>query len=410
MPRRLLFVGHDASRSGAVIFLLHFLRWLKRRHPEVSFSVLLRRGGSLAGEFSALAPTFVLKGIFDPHSLPGRAAKHSLAAQRLIARARRLRLRLFFGGGLMPDVIYSNTATNGWAVDDLAAIRGMKRPRVITHLHEMEFTIRHHTDPGSFAKVEEQTDMYIAASEAVRRDVLKHHTIPESKVAVIHEFVPAHKAPVADAGSLRAQFREQHRIPPSAFVVAGCGTVGWRKGTDLLVPLLIALRKRLPDAPVCFLWIGCDASDPNVIRLRYDSEQAGVAEHLRLIDVQADLSAGYAAADVFALLSREDPFPLVCLEAAAAGKPIVCFADAGGMPEFVESDSGIVVPFLDLAAMAEALAHLYEDPSERDRFGARALEKVRERHDLESNAPRLWSLVAGEMQLVCPSSQQTAQA
>jgi hypothetical protein len=40
----------------------------------------------------------------------------------------------------------------------------------------------------------------------------------------------------------------------------------------------------------------------------------------------------------------------VCLEAAALGKPIICFGDAGGMPEFIEEVCELVVPYLDILA------------------------------------------------------------
>ena len=60
------------------------------------------------------------------------------------------------------------------------------------------------------------------------------------------------------------------------------------------------------------------------------------------------MSDYFSIFDVFALMFREDPFPLVCLEAALLEKPNLCFARAGGASELVESDSGFVVPYLDL--------------------------------------------------------------
>ena len=67
------------------------------------------------------------------------------------------------------------------------------------------------------------------------------------------------------------------------------------------------------------------------------------------------------AADVFLLSSREDPFPLVCLEAADCGLPVLCFADAGGMPLFVQEDAGAVVPYLDVDEMANQLRSFLAD-------------------------------------------------
>jgi hypothetical protein len=50
--RRVLFVSHQASRTGAPILLLHFLRWL--RANTSNFEIVVRLGGELSGKFSDL--------------------------------------------------------------------------------------------------------------------------------------------------------------------------------------------------------------------------------------------------------------------------------------------------------------------------------------------------------------------
>jgi glycosyltransferase involved in cell wall biosynthesis len=86
--------------------------------------------------------------------------------------------------------------------------------------------------------------------------------------------------------------------------------------------------------------------------------------------------------DVFALTSRIDPYPVVCLESAALGKPIICFDKAGGMPELVEDDCGFVVPYLDIPAFTEKVVTLYEDRALCRQLGLAARMKVTSRHDL----------------------------
>ena len=93
------------------------------------------------------------------------------------------------------------------------------------------------------------------------------------------------------------------------------------------------------------------------------------------------------------MISREDPYPLVCLEAASVGKPIICFADAGGMPEFVEEDCGFVVPYLDIDGFAARVIELSSSPDLLTRMSANAFRKVRERHDIERSAPKLAELL-----------------
>ena len=97
--------------------------------------------------------------------------------------------------------------------------------------------------------------------------------------------------------------------------------------------------------------------------------------------------------DVFALTSREDPFPLVMLEAAAAGVPLVCFAGGGGAPEFVQPDAGHVAAYLDVAGMAAAVSDLLEREEERQRMGQIAAERVRKRHTVDQAGPVLMDVI-----------------
>ena len=92
------------------------------------------------------------------------------------------------------------------------------------------------------------------------------------------------------------------------------------------------------------------------------------------------------------MVSREDPFPLVCLEAAAFQVPIICFRDAGGMPDFVEDDAGIIVPYLDVEGAASSVLALACDGDLRRRLGSRAEAKVRARHDIDKVGPQLLDL------------------
>jgi glycosyltransferase involved in cell wall biosynthesis len=152
----------------------------------------------------------------------------------------------------------------------------------------------------------------------------------------------------------------------------------------LAVTLLAAER----DGDLHFLWAGA-GEEREIVRARHDIRAAGLASKVTLLGPVEDPRPLYAAMDVFALTSREDPFPLVCLEAAAAGKPIVCFDGAGGIDEFVGRDGGFVVPYLDLAAMAERLRGLLDDEGLRRRMGERNRRHVLESYTLGVIAPKL---------------------
>lgn len=83
-----------------------------------------------------------------------------------------------------------------------------------------------------------------------------------------------------------------------------------------------------------------------------------------------------AAADVVALPSRTESFGLVFLEAWANGKPVIG-ARAGAIPAVVsDGQDGLLVPFGDVAALAEAIRTLVGDPALRERLAAAGERKV----------------------------------
>jgi glycosyltransferase involved in cell wall biosynthesis len=74
-----------------------------------------------------------------------------------------------------------------------------------------------------------------------------------------------------------------------------------------------------------------------------------------------DVPDFYDALDVFAMPSRTDSFGIVYLEAWANGKPVVA-ASAGGVPEVVtDGETGLLVSFGDVPALADSLSRLIDD-------------------------------------------------
>jgi glycosyltransferase involved in cell wall biosynthesis len=83
----------------------------------------------------------------------------------------------------------------------------------------------------------------------------------------------------------------------------------------------------------------------------------------------------YVAADVFALLSRHEPWGVVVNEAAACGLPLVLSDRVGAAPDLLhDGENGILVPADDVEATAAALQRVGGDAELRARFGARSRE------------------------------------
>ena len=134
------------------------------------------------------------------------------------------------------------------------------------------------------------------------------------------------------------------------------GTFDKRKGADLFVKA--AARARKLGSQARFVWIG---------RAPHPSEDLGDAyksllEHGIHVPESADPFPYLARADVFVLPSREDPFPLVVLEAMALGKPVIAFERSGGAREALRDGAGELVADFSASRLAERIDLVLKTP------------------------------------------------
>ena len=104
---------------------------------------------------------------------------------------------------------------------------------------------------------------------------------------------------------------------------------------------------------------------------------AASSRRILFIGPRADTAPYFLAADVFAMTSREDPCPIANLEAMESGLAVVAFQESGGPPRSFGIE-GSAVPYLDVEAMAVAVAELLSDPAAGP-AGPHAQDLVRER-------------------------------
>ncbi|HEU5125172.1 MAG TPA: glycosyltransferase [Verrucomicrobiae bacterium] len=352
--KHILFVSHDASRSGAPMFLLNLLRWLKA-NTSASFKVLLRNGGPLEPEFRTLAETFT----------PETFGRHG----RNLAGV---------------NLIYSNTCTNGELIDSL----GRGSIPVLTHMHELDYAISYFGEKSWMAATR-QTSHYFGCAEAVVQTLAQRGI--SGNVSRHYEAISVQEVQARAALTPRVEAKKNNQIPENAFVVAACGSADWRKGTDLFIELAQVLKQSKTSRPVHLVWIGRFPDDNHRQQYLAAVAKAGVPDRLHFAGEQANPCPLLNACDLFVLTSREDPFPLVMLEAAALGKPLVCFEQSGGAPEFCTMGAGIAVPHLDVQAMAKACAELLEDEVRRNQIGERAAQLTQEHFDINVIAPAIWN-------------------
>jgi glycosyltransferase involved in cell wall biosynthesis len=173
----------------------------------------------------------------------------------------------------------------------------------------------------------------------------------------------------ADRSAIRARYLQDG---VSKLVLFAGRLVPQKDLPNLLRAVALVLRRH-PD--VLFLLVGSGREE---LKARQLAEELGIAEAVRFVGAvpYGQMSAYFAACDLFVLPSVYEGNARVLAEAAAAGKPVVTTDVSGTQDTVIDGQTGYVVPVSQSKALAQGIIRLLDDPMPAAEMGLRAREHI----------------------------------
>lgn len=226
------------------------------------------------------------------------------------------------------------------------------------------------------------TDLRICVSRDIMEIRMRSEGTPADKLALIPNGV--------DVAAMRATRRPRADVMaefgwgPDNRLALAVGRLVPAKHFAALAEAMSLLRERAPDLRCLIVGEGRSEDDVREAVARWR-----VADRVVLAGPRRDVPDLLAAADVFVLTSIREGLPVSLLEAMAAEKAIVA-TGVGGVPDAVtDGESGVLVPPMDPAAVADAMARVLGDPGLRRSLGRAAARVVEERFSLDGMVRRV---------------------
>ena len=365
---RVLFVSHEATRTGAPKIILNLLQHFSQKCDIACESILLK-GGHIAKEFQQSS-------VVDCFNLTNKQRDEI-----------RKRTTDFVGryGDSKPVFAVCNSMESRFITEDLNEL-GIP---CVSLVHEL---------PSGYGK--QEYDQVFSVSRKVVfpvnfvRDAANSVTpLSDEKSMVLSQGL---LNPDFGSGVSRqeayASIRQELGLPEDAFIVLGCGTLDLRKGIDHFANIArqIAETSRT-NRPIHFVWVGEGPRWPHSLHhyVKLDLAKSPANDCVHFIGERANVEPYFVGADCFLMCSRVDPFPCVIHEAMAASLPVIAFTDAGGAPEAIGDGAGFVVPYGDYRQVAATIQLMCNQPAVTLGLRERSLQRVQQRYRFDDYAEKL---------------------
>ena len=351
---RILFLSTSMGMGGADSQLLAAAQGLQARGHDILIVSLTPLGPMGLRARSVGLPTESLemrRGIPDPRGLA-----------RLIRIARAWR----------PDVLHSHMVHANLMARAL---------QLLTPVPALVSTIHNIYDGGpllmaGYRLTNGLVDHMTIISEAAADRFIRDRIVPRKLLRVIPNGVDPELYRQAPAG-VRDGLRQALGLGRE-FVWLAVGRFETAKDYPNMLRAFAAVRDRHPEAVLLLAGRGALQVETEAL-----ARELQLGPGVRFLGVRDDVAALVSAADGYVMSSGWEGMPMVLLEAAAGGLPIVTTRVGGTAEVVLDGESGFLAPPRDHGALASAMLRLMSlTQTERRTMGERGREHIRTRYGL----------------------------
>jgi UDP-glucose:(heptosyl)LPS alpha-1,3-glucosyltransferase len=174
----------------------------------------------------------------------------------------------------------------------------------------------------------------IAISKRGKEEIIKHYGVPPEKITIIYNAIDTKRFDLEERKTIRSEARKALGISQKEPVLLFVGSGFKRKGLPAVIRALAGL-----DSEIRLMVIGKD----RIGSYRSLARKEGVDKRIIFVGPVVDVENYYCASDLFVFPTIYEPFGNVCLEAMAAGLPVVTSRICGASEVLHEGKNGFIV-------------------------------------------------------------------
>ena len=380
--RKIIVVVHDLYRHGAQFLSLNFVATLSRVFGYEVTTVACGEG-PLKARFEVYGRVIQI----------GREMAGHAELRDIFSSLR--------ADGFEKAIV--NSSASGWVIPDLTACD----IDCVGLVHEMPEIVRAMDLTPGLQAMNKHARHVVFASEIVRdrtaREILGNewnNSIIQPQGLYKRDGIVSLEEKVAARELLRTRFD----LPPDARIIVGVGYGDHRKGVDIFCRWAIEAARL--DPSLYFIWTGQIAEKMRSVCDQIRDEAGNMRWHVIFAGFQHDTSSFYKGADLYALTSREDPFPSTPIEAMYAGAPVIMVKGTSGIEDLSATGAVTVLDTAEPEGAAAEIVRFLSDQSHCRDAGMAGLEVAQSKfgfHSFVGDVLRLAGEAIPKVSVVVPN-------
>ncbi len=235
-----------------------------------------------------------------------------------------------------------------------------------------------------------QASLVLAISQQVRSSLMAGGVESDRLMTIYGGIDLAHIPDRTDGRNIRQQLH----ISDDALVLGTVANLFHRKGYEVMLEALPAIRSSCPQSEYLIVGIGDSKFEQ---RLRTAIFERGLEHAVHFLGFQEVVYPCIAAMDLYVHPALMEGFGIAVLEAMALRRPVVA-TRTGGIPEVVLAEkTGLLVPPGDAKALAQAVSLLLANPARRLEMGQAGRARVETAFTVDSMMHGLLSAYAQQL-------------
>lgn len=353
VPKKILFISNEGSLTGAPLFLVRLLKYLKVARPEYKITIFFSGKGELI--------ELLIQDGFEVFVSEKYGNSNSILPRIWIRFVHYLKyLKVLFS--YRPDLVYSNTIVNSGEV----VLAGLFKTPVLLHMHEGK----------KFASAY-RSKLKISCLFPSRIIVVSHYVNSVLKCLTGRSGVVVH-----NGVALPTEIPVRRRRCDSPLKIGILASIDSNKGQLVALEAIHLLVKKGLKAKLIIA--GKVGEEGYFAQLHDFIKLNSLEEFVNFVGFVSPVDVFMRSLDLLVVPSFDEAFPTVILEAFSLGTMVVA-SEVGGIPEMIENKvNGFLFKAGDSVELTNILENIIDHDELLDHMSRSAFKKAKERYDLRT--------------------------